>query len=231
MVAAGARTPPRPPRLPEALPTGPDASHREAHRHPGAPRPKGASFTWAFVAMVPRVRSHSGVSAHQMPPRSCQESTSVRHKTDQFPGSSPSQVATSSSRLRRTDPATARRAPVGHKNPAERCALCQFRHHRRQPFVHMRHAHPGAVGVRTLSCERSCPPLATFPRGAAPSDMLSRRRGLGNRTTTPPSQEGSADAWSRCDRTSGARSRPASRTLRSWADRRRCRPPAPGTAP
>ena len=120
---------------------------------------------------------------------------------------------------------------VGQKHLAARCAPRPFRHHRRQPVGHARQTHPGAVGVRTLSCERCCPPLATFPRGAAPSDLLARRRGLGNRAATIPSIEGSAGAWSRCDLASGARRRPASRTLRRRADRRRCRPPAPETAP
>ena len=61
-------------------------------------RPNGSNVTCAVVAMVPSVRTHSGVSSDQMPARSFQGSISVRHRTGQFSGSSPSQVAASASR-------------------------------------------------------------------------------------------------------------------------------------
>ena len=49
--------------------------------------------------MVPSVRNHAGVSSDQTPASSCQGSINVRRKTGQFSVSSPSQVATSTSRL------------------------------------------------------------------------------------------------------------------------------------
>jgi hypothetical protein len=55
----------------------------------------------------------------------------------------------------------------------------------RQRLVHAQGVHPPGAGVRTLSCERSSPPLAPFPKGVAPSDLLVRRRGLGSRTGQP----------------------------------------------
>src|SRR5215207_6325595 len=71
--------------------------HSGAHDGVGR-RPKGAYFTCAVVAMVPSVRTHSGVSADQMPASSFQGSISVMRNTGLFSGSSASQVATSSSK-------------------------------------------------------------------------------------------------------------------------------------